>query len=137
MFPPCSFHICRRLFPGPMVSLKGLLQNQDYTLTLRVASADVFRYKFVNMKWTTVGESEINQNEAKQLYTHPSSPNSGAFWMKKPISFRAIKISHSPNSRNGNVSGRNSIGQMLPLYGPKNCASWYNNMFHTRASIQK
>lgn len=87
-----------------MVSLKGLEPALDYTLTLRVAPADPFRYKFINMKWSKVGESEINQNEAKQLYTHPSSPNSGAFWIKKPISFRPIKITHNPNSKHGNVS---------------------------------
>ena len=87
-----------------LVTLRGLNPSLTYTIILRIASADPYRYKFLNMQWSSVGESEINQNEFKQLYRHPSSPNSGAFWMKKPISFRAIKITHNPNSKNGNVS---------------------------------
>ena len=75
-----------------------------YDVILRVASADPYRYKFINMRWTAIGESEINQNEAKQLFRHPSSPSCGSFWMKKPISFKSIKITHSPVSKNGNVS---------------------------------
>ena len=88
-----------------MLHLSGLDPSKDYTLTLKIAPADAYRYKFINMKWAVVGESEVNQNEARQTYVHSSSPNSGAFWMKKPISFRAIKITHNATSKNGNVSG--------------------------------
>lgn len=87
-----------------MVTLRGLEPTQDYTVTLRVAPADTCRYKFLNMQWSAVGESEINQNEARQLFVHPNSPNTGEFWMKKPISFKSVKITHNPTSRNGNVS---------------------------------
>lgn len=87
-----------------MVHVHGLKLEEDYTLTLRVAPADGQRYKFVNMKWIRVGESEVNQNEVKQLYIHPSSPNNGAFWMKKPVSFKGVKITHFSESKHGNVS---------------------------------
>lgn len=96
----------RRLFPGVVITIKGLKPALTYRLSLRVTPADLCRYKFLNMHWSNVGESEINQNEQKQLYRHPSSPNTGAFWMRKPISFRSIKITHSPTSKNGNVRAR-------------------------------
>ena len=56
------------------------------------------------MQWTAVGESEVMQNEERQIFRHPNSPNSGQFWMKKPISFKQVKITHNPASANGNVS---------------------------------
>ena len=58
------------------------------------------------MKWVATGESEVVQNEAKQILPHPNSPNTGMFWMKRAISFKSVKITHFPKSRNGNVSNR-------------------------------
>ena len=97
----------RRLFPALLVGLRGLEFKTEYTISLRISSADPYRYKFLNMQWTAVGESEVMQNEERQIFRHPNSPNSGQFWMKKPISFKQVKITHNPASANGNVS-RNS-----------------------------
>ncbi len=94
---------CRRLFPGLMVSIQGLNPSSGYTVSLKVTSADPNRYKFMNMRWSVVGESEVIQNEARQIYCHPNSPSSGSYWMKKPIAFKTLKITHNPNSQNGHV----------------------------------
>lgn len=88
-----------------MVSLKGLDPATNYSIFLRMVSADQYRYKFLSMHWVPVGESEVIQNEERQIYCHPNSPNSGQFWMKKPISFKSVKITHNSSSKNGNVSG--------------------------------
>lgn len=110
--------ICnRRLFPAPLVTLRGLNPSKDYNITLRVASVDTCRYRFFNMQWTVVGESEVYQNEARQMYIHPSSPRSGEFWMKRPISFRTVKITHNPSSKNGNVSSSTSTSYYLECGG--------------------
>ena len=87
-----------------MVTLRGLNPTTDYNLTLKMASADQYRYKFLAMQWTKAGDSEVNQNESKQVFLHPDSPSSGSFWMKRPISFRDIKITHYQSSKTANVS---------------------------------
>ena len=129
----------RRLFPALMVHVSGLEPRMDYNISLQVASADGFRYKFVNMKWTKVGESEINQNEDKQVYKHPNSPKEGSFWMKKPVSFKGLKITHCPDSKCGNVSIINTsyihtkLGpcnhSILPPSPPPDIASYYAQVF--------
>lgn len=90
-----------------LVSLSGLDPNLDYIVYLKVATADNQRYRYINMKWCATGESEVIQSEEKQTFRHPSSPNSGQFWMKRPISFKSIKITHYAKSQHGNVSPHN------------------------------
>ena len=91
-----------------MVSVRGLNPRADYSISLRVRPADKFRYKYVNTQWAHVGESEVLQNEKRQVFRHPSSPNSGEFWMRKPISFKSVKVTHNSSSANGNVSTTDS-----------------------------
>ena len=97
-----SLHF-RRLFPALLVGLRGLDLKTDYSISLRISSADPYRYKFLNMQWVGVGESEVMQNEERQIYLHPNSPKSGQFWMKKPISFKQVKITHNSASKGNSV----------------------------------
>ena len=99
-----SFSFHRRLFPALMVGIRGLELYTEYTISLRFSSADPYRYKFLNLQWVSVGESEMMQNEEKQIFCHPNSPNNGQFWMKKAISFKQVKITHNAFSESGNVS---------------------------------
>jgi len=86
------------------VNLFGLESHKNYSVTLRIISADNQRYRYVNMKWVATGESEVLQNEGKQIFRHPSSPSSGEFWVKRPVSFKAVKITHYAKSKHGHVS---------------------------------
>ena len=104
-----SLFLFRRLFPSLMVGIRGLDRHTEYTISLRISSADPYRYKFFNMQWVSTGESEMMQNEDRQIFCHPNSPNTGQFWMKKPISFKQVKITHNPSSKYGNVSLKNSL----------------------------
>ena len=104
----CSL-LSRRLFPALLVGLRGLDVTTEYTISLRISSADPYRYKFLNMQWVAVGESEVMQNEDRQVFCHPNSPNVGQFWMKKPISFKQVKITHNPSSAHGNVRCYNRV----------------------------
>lgn len=92
-----------------MVTLAGLHTRKDYTVSIKVASADNLRYKYLNSRWCAVGESDVVENEEKQVFQHPNSPRSGIFWMKKPISFKAIKITNHTKSKHGNVSSINRV----------------------------
>ena len=93
----------RQLFPALRVRIHGLEPVIEYTVSLRISSADPYRYKFLNTKWVAVEESEVMQNEDKQIFRHPNSPNNGEFWMKKPISFKDVKITHDPSSTHAHV----------------------------------
>ena len=99
-----SFTFPRRLFPALLVGIRGLELYTEYTISLRFSSADPYRYKFLNLQWVSVGESEMMQNEDRQIFCHPSSPNNGQFWMKKSISFKQVKITHNIASKFGDVS---------------------------------
>lgn len=92
------------MFPSLLVSIRGLELNANYSISLGIKAADKYRYKFLGMRWVPMGESEIVQDESRQVYHHPNSPKSGAFWMKKPISFKPCKITHNTHSKHGNVT---------------------------------
>lgn len=110
-----------------MLTLQGLEPDGDYTLYLKVTPADDQRYRYINMKWCATGETEVNQNEEMQTYRHPSSPNSGQFWMKRPVSFKSIKITHYPKSKYGNVSLKSHTQNTLTTVSPHllDLASYY------------
>ena len=99
-FPP----VISRMFPTVAVMLSDLMPNTLYAVSLRFVLADDYRHKFVNGCWELTGKSEIIHDESKMVFQHPSSPTTGEIWMKKPISFKAIKITHFPKSAHGNVS---------------------------------
>ena len=97
------------------MGIRGLEPVTEYTVFLRISSADPYHYKFLNTQWVAVEESEVMQNEDKQIFRHPNSPNNGQFWMKKPISFKQVKITHDPSSARGHVRLQCMVLQLLLL----------------------
>ena len=98
------FTLFRRLFPIVLVTIRGLNLSLKYNISARFVSADSYRYKYICGRWISVGESDVIQDESRMIYAHPTSPNTGEYWMKKPITFKSIKITHHLKSKNGNVS---------------------------------
>ena len=49
------------------------------------------------------GESEVIHDEARMELLHPMSPSKGEIWMKRPVSFKTLKITHDKKSKGGNV----------------------------------
>lgn len=99
-----SLTIFRRLFPTILITVTGLIPSVKYTIKVRFVSADKYRHKYITGHWTAVGESDIIHDESKMVFKHPSSPCYGEMWLKKPISFKSIKITHHNESENGTVS---------------------------------
>ena len=91
------------MFPNVLVTITGLAPSAVYTISIQFVLADKYRHKFVSGEWQVLSESDILHNESRMDYTHPLSPNTGEIWMKKPISFKTLKITHHSNSNNGNV----------------------------------
>ena len=81
------------MFPTPEVSVSGLDPEARYTLKMEILPLDSRRYKFLEHDWTQVGRADKKQ--VIREYTHPDSPNTGAFWMEKPIHFKGIKLTNS------------------------------------------
>ncbi len=92
------------MFPILRLTLRGLIEKSLYAIEVRTKSHDKNRYKYTKNRWIAVTVSEIDQKKEKQLYRHPNSPNTGSFWMKKPINFQSCKITHDVHSKNGHVS---------------------------------
>lgn len=120
-----------------MVTVQGLEPDADYTLYMKVTPADDQRYRYINMKWCATGETEINQNEEMQTYRHPSSPNSGQFWMKRPVSFKSIKITHYPKSKYGNVSLKITKKSIIIFFFPSKDLAPYYAQVHFKACDRK
>ena len=89
--------ISRRMFPTSEISVSGLDPDASYTLTMEILPVDNKRYKFLKNGWTEVGRVE-NRPTVCQEYAHPDSPSTGAFWMKKPINFKGIKLTNSKSA---------------------------------------
>ena len=94
----------RRMFPTISVEISELDETAMYTVSLQFILTDEYRYKFVNGQWEVSGRSDIIHDESKMIIVHPSSPSLGEIWMKKPISFKTLKITHHSKSSKGNVS---------------------------------
>jgi len=92
------------MFPPLDVNVRGLDPLLKYSIQMRVVPADKFRHKFSGMRWEAVGESDVQQDKNRQIVSHSRSPDLGRSWMKTPLSFRTVKLTHFPSSRYGNVS---------------------------------
>lgn len=62
----------------------------------------LFRYKFSNCEWVVAGKAD--PEPPKRMYVHPESPNTGAHWMKKIISFHKLKMTNNVSDTSGYVS---------------------------------
>ncbi|XP_067656446.1 T-box transcription factor TBX6-like [Haliotis asinina] len=91
----------RRMFPHVTVSASGLSPSGLYNVWLEILPADGRRFKYVQKKWLPV--SPADPCKASPPYLHLDSPNTGAFWMQKKISFARLKLTNNRDSVVGNV----------------------------------
>ena len=68
-----------------------------YSLTLEILPVDNRRYKFVDTAWVPMGRVEKKQHCME--YDHPESPNSGSYWMEKPVGFKLVKLTNNKNTK--------------------------------------
>ncbi|KAL5265193.1 hypothetical protein ACHWQZ_G006073 [Mnemiopsis leidyi] len=89
----------RRLFPALKCKVSGLDPNAKYAFLVDVVPADDCRYKFSNCEWVVAGKAD--PEPPKRMYVHPESPNTGAHWMKKIISFHKLKMTNNVSDTSG------------------------------------
>nr|CAE45769.1 Tbx2/3 protein [Pleurobrachia pileus] len=89
----------RRLFPALKCKVSGLDPNAKYAFLVDIVPADDCRYKFSNCEWVVAGKAD--PEPPKRMYVHPESPNTGAHWMKKIVSFHKLKMTNNVSDTGG------------------------------------
>lgn len=93
-----SLLLYRKLFPRVIGTLRGLERSTLYNISLKISPFEtpVYRYVYKNNGWNRSGLCEDKDiAEERQTFRHPDSPKTGQSWMKKPISFKQVKITHN------------------------------------------
>ncbi|KAH9520405.1 hypothetical protein Btru_060681 [Bulinus truncatus] len=88
----------RRVFPVPSYMICDLDHDKLYNVTLQIQSVDNAIHKYLNNEWITCKEGAQfypTPVPGRNTYLHPYSPNTGAHWMREPITFSGLKISNN------------------------------------------
>lgn len=87
----------RRMFPPVIVSVKGLDPESLYSVSLSILPVDEYRYRYRQGDgWTKIGKGA--RQCSLQTFTHPDSRNLGSHWMRRPISFKTVKLTNNATS---------------------------------------
>jgi hypothetical protein len=102
----------RRMFPAITISIDNLNPDDIYSIYLDILPADDRRYKFMQTEWLPVGKVDKKFNY--RTYLHPESPNSGTYWMEKPISFKFLKLTNNKSTVYRDQVILNSMQKYMP-----------------------
>ena len=47
-------------------------------------------------EWLPVGK--VDKKFSYRTYMHPESPNTGVFWLEKPVTFKFLKLTNNKNT---------------------------------------
>ena len=84
------------MFPAIIISVDGLSPDSLYSMQLEVLPADDRRFKYTEQGWVAVGK--VDKQFTYRSYPHPDSPNTGVYWMEKPISFKLAKLTNNKST---------------------------------------
>ena len=89
--------------------MSGLEPYAYYSVQLRFVTSGKYRHHYdrSTKTWRKTPDILIDLNTPVTL--HPDSPNSGIFWMSKPVSFRYVKLTTYEEKRNCRVREINSF----------------------------
>ena len=82
----------------------GLDPIAKYLLVMDFVPCDDkrYRYAFHSSAWVVAGRAD--PVSPPRIHVHPDSPETGAHWMKQPISFDKLKLTNNQLDDNGHVS---------------------------------
>lgn len=75
------------------MNFQNLNPSSIYSVKFEISPCDGKRYKFLKTEWVPTGRAEKKQ--APSIYQHPDSPNTGSFWMSKPVTFKMVKLTNN------------------------------------------
>ncbi|XP_043859205.1 T-box transcription factor TBX21-like [Dromiciops gliroides] len=106
----------RRMFPFLVYKIYGMDPVAQYRLFLEIQPVDQHHWRFQNCKWSQCERTE-DAMPGNQLYMHPDSPNTGAYWMMQEITFEKLKMTNNKEvTNNGN---KMILLQSLHKYQPR------------------
>lgn len=80
-----------------IVSVTGLDPESLYSVSLSILPVDEYRYRYRQGDgWTKIGKGA--RQCSLQTFTHPDSRNLGSHWMRRPISFKTVKLTNNATS---------------------------------------
>lgn len=86
------------MFPAVEIAVKGLQQDFIYSIYISVRLRDNCRYRY----YTDAGWKKINTGVQSsipyRMIPHRDSRNTGAHFMRKPLSFKTIKMTNKLNT---------------------------------------
>ena len=88
------------MFPHIELSVQGLDPSALYSIKVEILPCDNKRYKFLKTEWVPTGRAE--KKKIQSVFEHPDSPNSGSYWMSKPVTFKMIKLTNNTTTKYSN-----------------------------------
>lgn len=88
------------MFPAVEISIKGLKPTHIYSVYISVELYDEYRYRYRIEKddWDKFAVRGPPVVLPHRMIPHPDSHNTGAYFMKKPLSFKTIKMTNNRNT---------------------------------------
>ena len=87
------------MFPSVEVVIKGLQLNYIYSVFISIMLKDQCRYRYNNktgwMKMNVGAQPSIPY----RMVPHADSRNAGSHFMRKPLSFKTIKMTNNLNTK--------------------------------------
>lgn len=93
------------MFPAVEITIQGLKPTYLYSVHISVQLFDSYRYRYriETEKWDkfAVRDSATGAPSCRTI-PHPDLKNTGAHFMKKPLSFKTIKMTNNRNTTHDN-----------------------------------
>ena len=95
----CLSLFCRRMFPAVEIVIKGLQPDYIYSVFISTKLKDQCRYRY-NTKtgWTRINAG-AQPSIPYRMVPHADSRNTGSYLMRKPLSFKTIKMTNNLNTK--------------------------------------
>ena len=77
--------------------MQGLDPSALYSIKVEILPCDSKRYKFLKTEWVPTGRAE--KKKIPSVFEHPDSPNSGSYWMSKPVTFKMVKLTNNVTTK--------------------------------------
>ncbi|XP_044539591.1 T-box transcription factor TBX21-like [Gracilinanus agilis] len=92
----------RAMFPFLVYKIQGMDPSALYHIFVKVGRIDEHHWRYKHGQWLPYEDEEEDNLPGNHFYQHPDSPNTGAHWMDREISFKKLKLTNKKTAcKNG------------------------------------
>ncbi|XP_056677033.1 uncharacterized protein LOC130458091 [Monodelphis domestica] len=94
----------RIMFPFLTYKIQGMDPSAYYHVFVEVAPVDKHHWRYQRGQWLPFEEDKKEEDNlpGNRFYRHPDSPNTGAHWMGRDVSFKKLKLTNKETAcKNG------------------------------------